>query len=643
MKNKKTSTKSSKRGLSRNLKPSSKKPLSTEKIRDYIRSEGQTFLDDPNINSIGLGYKIKDGKATSELAIQFTVDEKVAENSPEWLGLNTKTIPKVLVINGQEIKTDVIKRKYEISYTVLKEREVIDDFRKQRLDVVQPGISISHYKGTAGTFGCIVYDKETSQPLILSNWHVLHGPDGRIGDTVTQPGPYDDNTNIARNKIGRLVRSHLGVAGDCAVSSIDERSFTNTIFELNLQPTGIARAELGDKVVKSGRTTGVTYGVVRRIDVTTKINYGGNVGVQRIGGFEIGPDNDNKPEDGEISMGGDSGSSWIFIDKKSGKKTTIVAGLHFAGESSGSTDEHAIACYIHSVFKKLNITLNQKATVSSIQEIDIESYRGGYNQDFLKVPVKLPSLNSVLARKAAKSFDGKSVINYVHYSLVMNKERRMAFFTACNIDGNSLRKISRKDKWLFDDRLEEDYQLGNDAYKDNKLDRGHMVRRLDTVWGTAKEAKLANDDTFYYTNACPQHAKLNQRTWNDLEDYILDNADVHDLKVNVFTGPVLNDDDPKYRDFKIPQEFWKVVSIVKEGDDELSVTAYILSQSDYMDQLEAFSYGEFRTYQVPVTLIAKKTKLNFGDLSNFDPLKNQPQILGKAPSKLIEKLQDIII
>ena len=87
--------------------------------------------------------------------------------------------------------------------------------------------------------------------------------------------------------------------------------------------------------------------------------------------------------------------------------------------------------------------------------------------------------------------------------------------------------------------MSDEFQVGNELYKRNPLDRGHLVRRLDPAWGnTREEAVQAADDTFFYTNSTPQHSRLNQREWLRLEEYILDNAATHDLKVSVFTGPV---------------------------------------------------------------------------------------------------------
>ena len=47
-------------------------------------------------------------------------------------------------------------------------------------------------------------------------------------------------------------------------------------------------------------------------------------------------------------------------------------------------------------------------------------------------------------------------------------------------------------------------QTGEEAYRDNPLDRGHLVRRLDPAWGASRdEAKRSNDDTFHFTNCTP--------------------------------------------------------------------------------------------------------------------------------------------
>ena len=59
---------------------------------------------------------------------------------------------------------------------------------RSRIDPVVPGVSVGNIHVSAGTIGGIVYDRADGTPYVLSNWHVLHGPDGALGDDVVQPG-----------------------------------------------------------------------------------------------------------------------------------------------------------------------------------------------------------------------------------------------------------------------------------------------------------------------------------------------------------------------------------------------------------------------------------------------------------------------
>ncbi|PHH97780.1 DNA/RNA non-specific endonuclease [Fusobacterium nucleatum] len=246
----------------------------------------------------------------------------------------------------------------------------------------------------------------------------------------------------------------------------------------------------------------------------------------------------------------------------------------------------------------------------------------GYNPLFLgkDYEVPLPRLSKEMEKDTAKTEDGSYILDYMHFSIVMKKSRGLAYFTAVNIDGTDEVKIKRSaDNWKFDPRISRDYQYGDEVYTGNELDRGHLVRRTDPNWG--KNAIKANEDTFYFTNSTPQHKNLNQKTWVELENYIFRNAVLNQFKISVFTGPVFREDDMIYRQkYQIPAEFWKVVVMLKE-DGNISATAYLQTQKNMIENLE-FAYGEYKTYQVPVRNIEKLTGLDFGNLSNFDPMAN---------------------
>jgi endonuclease G len=325
------------------------------------------------------------------------------------------------------------------------------------------------------------------------------------------------------------------------------------------------------------------------------------------------------------TLGGNSGSK--VFDLKTGK----VVGLHFAGDFKSANFAVPIE-QIAKALKGLKTTAvvkrgRREAISDGIKPVSFYRGRDGFNRGFLGAGhrVDLPKLGRWSDDAAeVKDADAKrktKELKYRHFSVIMSKSRKLPILTAVNIDGSQAKRLGRIDKWYVDGRLSGDFQVGNEAYAKNPLDRGHMVRREDPVWGDRKVAEQANIDTFHYTNAAPQHEALNQRDWVGLEDYVLGNARTHDLMVSVLTGPILRDDDPLYNDVvNLPREFWKIAVIVDEKSRKLSATGYVLSQGKLIKKLtEAFVYGAFRTYQVPISLIATETGLDLSALEPHDP------------------------
>ena len=132
----------------------------------------------------------------------------------------------------------------------------------------------------------------------------------------------------------------------------------------------------------------------------------------------------------------------------------------------------------------------QTNIMSAASGVDIESVnmfegRNGYDKSFLGVELPLPGLGDSIKDKVAMRTDepGKSELTYTNYSVVMNKERKQCFYAICNIDGNSHQKVKRDGNWTIDGRIPREYQLGNEAYGGNNIDKGHMVRRLEELHG----------------------------------------------------------------------------------------------------------------------------------------------------------------
>src|SRR3712207_357235 len=121
--------------------------------------------------------------------------------------------------------------------------------------------------------------------------------------------------------------------------------------------------------------------------------------------------------------------------------------------------------------------------------------RRGYDPDFLGTAtrsVPLPELSEDMKSDAAVNGQADApddyVLPYHHFSVVMNGRRKLAYFTAVNIDGKRAQEIEREnDRWFLDPRIGEDEQTGEAVYANNPLDRGHLVRRLDPAWGDSPE------------------------------------------------------------------------------------------------------------------------------------------------------------
>lgn len=297
--------------------------------------------------------------------------------------------------------------------------------------------------------------------------------------------------------------------------------------------------------------------------------------------------------------------------------------------------------------------------------IEEEDWRDGYNPRFLggNAQVHLPKVvtedpgkapGSIARLKAVDPYTGRDVeeadrqlgvLQYNGMSIVMNGERKLAYFSAANVDGGvEFPGLSRgKDKWLFDDRIERSDQLDDSYYIRNAIDRGHLTRREDMEWGANPvEATRRANGTCTWTNCSPQHKFFNQdrnpdptgRLWGGLEKYILEQIARHyQFRVQVFTGPIFSESDPRYRGQQIPLDFWKVV-VAFDANDRLFATGYVLSQKNVLDvsrldeAAPAVPFGQFETYQQKIATIEAATGLRFTasndeaerPLSDFDPL-----------------------
>ncbi|MEU6869006.1 DNA/RNA non-specific endonuclease [Streptomyces sp. NPDC046876] len=235
----------------------------------------------------------------------------------------------------------------------------------------------------------------------------------------------------------------------------------------------------------------------------------------------------------------------------------------------------------------------------------------GFDTNFLSAPITTPDLNPSIKADAVE-LNGSEVIPYTHFSLALSAPRRFAIWVGWNIDGATIKKLDRRGiEFRKDPRLPATAQVSNELYKDDRLDRGHIARRADLLWGPLPDAQKANRDSFFYTNITPQMDDFNQSArnglWGRLEDAVFEDVEVDDLRVSVFGGPVFLPDDHPFRGVQIPREFWKVLVYAEGGT--LKCKAFLLTQN--LDLTESLDLAEFRVFQVNVSEIQDRAHIGF--------------------------------
>jgi endonuclease G len=275
--------------------------------------------------------------------------------------------------------------------------------------------------------------------------------------------------------------------------------------------------------------------------------------------------------------------------------------------------------------------------VEPTHDLDYSSRRG-YDPDFLGVAVPLPKPTK--PKTLARLDDGDHVIPYHHFSLAMHKSRRLALFTACNLDASPQRKrpepgrdYTRKglgglgendtERWFTDPRIPQIHQLPDRFFARDQgaFDRGHLVRREDVAWGTTyDQVRTANGDSFHTTNCSPQVAGFNRSdgaaNWGALEDVVQRQAGKD--RLSIMAGPVLAAGDRVFTGVddagdvrvQIPSEYWKVV-LAADGD-RLHAFAFVLEQDLADVPLEFAVDAPWRQHMIAIReLEAKLGTLRF--------------------------------
>jgi len=300
-----------------------------EKAKRIVKQRAEEFLARENTVGIGVGIQYKAGKEVGK-GLVVMLSKKLPESQLDKKDVHPKKV--------DGLRVDCIETG---------EFAALGDPR-EKIRPIRPGISVGNCRITAGTIGMfvryaggvkvekvdsfepdiMVSENRGNRPMLLSNAHVLcSDPFKDMKDQaldIYQPGPYDGGDRSCRiGELHRYVKLELEYPafGDRALAVIDEGvELDPKLFNLDVPLEGFTKPELGMKLGKVGRTTGLTTGKITAVNAVIKVIYGGGKVVTFKEVFVANV----------ISRGGDSGSPCFNLD------TYESPGILFAGSETHS-------------------------------------------------------------------------------------------------------------------------------------------------------------------------------------------------------------------------------------------------------------------------------------------------------------------
>jgi len=243
-----------------------------------------TILQHDNVYGFGLTY-FKERRGVVYRSDKPVVVFFVARKLPPYMVPKEFLIPPRLVVGGVQAITDVVEIGGRVSGSPSSSPLPL---QTDRFRPLRSGVSGCAYNGDACTITGPFVD-QNGQMYMLTNAHCA----GRIsfsceiastaGNPVLQPSPFDGGV-YPNDVIGRVSWSSgqellSGQASrDIAVIILEPYVsalpyLANTGYVQNGQIRDPSMQDIGTTVVKSGRTTGLTFGVIYALNVAVKTYY----------------------------------------------------------------------------------------------------------------------------------------------------------------------------------------------------------------------------------------------------------------------------------------------------------------------------------------------------------------------------------
>ncbi|NDV81403.1 DNA/RNA non-specific endonuclease [Bacteroides sp. 51] len=215
--------------------------------------------------------------------------------------------------------------------------------------------------------------------------------------------------------------------------------------------------------------------------------------------------------------------------------------------------------YQHEQEKKKPVVAQQQTEKSTIPDKPAGKSRPKPQEK--KTPAKAaPSIPRIidytdLEYPVSYSSQPEQIIFHTGHTVSYNKNWKIPNWVSYELTiDETMGEEKRHDKFIPDPFIKEGTVTTGD-YRNSGYDRGHMAPAADLKWSNA-----SMKESFYLSNICPQHPKLNQRRWKDLENKVREWA-IADSAIIVICGPIVNNS-PKcigINKVAVPHGFFKVI------------------------------------------------------------------------------------
>lgn len=194
----------------------------------------------------------------------------------------------------------------------------------------------------------------------------------------------------------------------------------------------------------------------------------------------------------------------------------------------------------------------------------------------------------------------QQIIRHTGYTVSYNKDTKLPNWVSYELTRAETKGKEKRSNRFIADPLVKGAIATNADYTRSGYDKGHMAPAADMKW-----SPVAMNESFYFSNMCPQHPQLNRRGWKKLEDKIRDWA-VADSAIIIICGPVIKKQPKTIGKNKVvvPQQFFKV--ILSPFVKPMRAIGFLFDNEQSVDPLSA--------YVVTVDSIERLTNMDFFSL-----------------------------